>query len=180
MPVRSQISYCSQLWRPQLIKDINILERIQLRATKYILNDYASSYTLRLSKLHLLPLMYYYELQNVIFLVKSLKSPADNFNIHRYVTFARGNTRSASNQKLTHPRTSSTVQQHFYRIARLYNYLPVNDLSLSTDTIKHCLTNYFWSHFTYNFNPERACTFHLLCPCHHCCKEPIPTNFNQL
>ena len=101
--VRLQISYCSQLWRPQLIKDINVLERIQHRATKYTLNDYASSYKLRLSKLHLLPLMYYYELQDVMFLVKSLKSPADNFNIHRYVTFARGNTRSASNQKLTHP-----------------------------------------------------------------------------
>ena len=32
--VRSQLLYCSQLWRPQLIRDINILERIQQRATK--------------------------------------------------------------------------------------------------------------------------------------------------
>jgi len=126
--------------------------------------------------------MYYYELQDVMFLIKSLKSPTDNFNIYRYITFARGKIRSGSNQKLTHPRTPSKVQQHYYfnRIARLYNYLPVIDLSLSTDTIKHRLTNHFWSYFTNYFNPEKACTFHLLCPCHCCCKDPISTNFKYL
>ena len=33
--VRSQLTYCSQLWRPHLIKDIQILERVQCRATIY-------------------------------------------------------------------------------------------------------------------------------------------------
>ena len=32
--VRSQILYCSQVWRPSLIKHINTLERIQRKATK--------------------------------------------------------------------------------------------------------------------------------------------------
>ena len=32
--VRSQLSYCSPIWRPHLIKDIVSLERIQRRATK--------------------------------------------------------------------------------------------------------------------------------------------------
>ena len=180
--VRSQLLYCSQLLRPQLIRDITALERIQRRATKYILNDYTSSYKLRLEQLHLLPLMYHYKLQDILFLIKSLKSPTDNFNIYNYITFARGNTRSGINQKLNHPRTSSVTQHHFYfnRIARLYNYLPVIDLSLSTNTIKYRLTNYLWSHFTNNFNPERACTFHLLCPCHRCSRAPLSTNFNKL
>ena len=56
--VRSQMLNCSQLWRPQLIKDINILERVQRRATKYILYDYTSSYKSRLQQLQMLPLMY--------------------------------------------------------------------------------------------------------------------------
>ena len=34
--VRSQLLYFSQLWRPQLIKDIQNVERIQYRATKFI------------------------------------------------------------------------------------------------------------------------------------------------
>ena len=56
--VRSQLIYCSQLWRPFLIKDIMILERVQRRATKFILNDYTSPYKSRLTQLNLFPLMY--------------------------------------------------------------------------------------------------------------------------
>ena len=35
--VRSQLTYASQIWRPNLLKDISALERIQRPATKYIL-----------------------------------------------------------------------------------------------------------------------------------------------
>ena len=35
--VRSQLMYCSQIWRPNLVQDIQLLERVQRRATKYIL-----------------------------------------------------------------------------------------------------------------------------------------------
>ena len=37
--VRSQHTYCSQAWRPHLIKDIKTFERVQRRARKFILND---------------------------------------------------------------------------------------------------------------------------------------------
>ena len=56
--IRSQMMYCLQLWRPQLIRDISSLERVQRRATKYLLGDYTSSYKSRLLQLNLLPLMY--------------------------------------------------------------------------------------------------------------------------
>ena len=65
--VRSQLLYCSQLWRPQLLKDIFILEHVQHRATKFILNDYRLPYKDRLEQLHLLPFMYTYELNDLIF-----------------------------------------------------------------------------------------------------------------
>ena len=35
--IRSKLFYCSQLWRPQLLRDIICLERVQRRATKFIL-----------------------------------------------------------------------------------------------------------------------------------------------
>ena len=67
-PVRSQLMYCSQLWRPNLIKDISCLECEQCRATKYILNNFSSDYKTHLLKLNLLPLMYIYELNDILFL----------------------------------------------------------------------------------------------------------------
>jgi len=39
--VRSHITYCSMTWRPNLIKNI---EKIQRRVTKFILNDYSCNY----------------------------------------------------------------------------------------------------------------------------------------
>ena len=53
-----QLTYCSQLWNPYLIKDTVIPEKIQRQATKFILSDYVSDYKTRLLKLDLLPLMY--------------------------------------------------------------------------------------------------------------------------
>jgi len=100
--VRSQLQYCSILWRPQLVKDITTIERIQRRATKYILQVYNSSYK---SRLNLLPLMYYFELHDIMFFVKSLQSPTDNLNIYDHITFARGPTRSGLHHKLTHSRS---------------------------------------------------------------------------
>ena len=49
--------------------------RSTYRATKFILNDYESSYKTRLKQLHLLPLMYVFEFNDLMFLVKSLKEP---------------------------------------------------------------------------------------------------------
>ena len=56
--IRSQLLYCTQIWRPHLMKDILTIERVQRRATKYILNDFTSCHKTRLLKLNLLPLMY--------------------------------------------------------------------------------------------------------------------------
>ena len=54
--VRSQLVYCSQVWRPHLVKDIKLLEDVQRRASNFILNDYTSDYKTRLLQLSLLPL----------------------------------------------------------------------------------------------------------------------------
>ena len=100
--VRSQLIYCSQLWRPHLLKDIITLERIQRRATKFILNDYQSSYRFRLVKLHLLPLMYFFELYNIIFVIKSLKNPTISFNICDRICKKGSYTRTTSTHRFHH------------------------------------------------------------------------------
>ena len=81
--VRSHLCYCSQIWRPNLIKDITNLECIQRKATKFILNDYASDYKSRLEALQMLPLTLWFELQDIMFLVKCLQDQTDTLNINR-------------------------------------------------------------------------------------------------
>ena len=133
--VRSQLSYCSQLWRPRLMKDIVCLEKVQRRASKYILGDRESDYRSRLITLNLLPLMYWLELQDLIFCVKSLQSPSDNFNIRNYVQFSTSSTRS-SGCKLLYKTSCSSTTRHFYlnRIVLLWNASPPIDISLSLVT----------------------------------------------
>ena len=60
--IRSQMSYCSQVWRPSQIKDIRMLEGVQCRATTFIVgrNHSDLNYRARLIKLNLLPLTYMY------------------------------------------------------------------------------------------------------------------------
>ena len=79
--VRSQLVYCSQVWRPYLVKDIKLLEDVQHQASKFILNDYTSDYKIRLLQLSLLPLSMIYKLNDICFLVKSIKQPSSSFNI---------------------------------------------------------------------------------------------------
>ena len=85
---------------------------------------------------------------DILFFIKSLKSPTPAFNIHDYVTFNISTTRSGSFNKLIHNFASTNHTRHFYfnRITRLWNSLPVIDLNLSTSTIKSKLYHYFWTH----------------------------------
>ena len=168
--VKSKLSYCSQLWRPRLIKDIRNFERIQRRATKFILQDYSLDYKTRLLSLNLLPLMHWYELQDMMFLVKCFKNPMDNLIIHDYVEFVTSTTRASSNGKLRHKFCRLSTPRHFYfnRIVRLWNLFPRIDLSLSLPSIKHLLLNHLWSNFCSNFDANNVCSFHLLCPCAKC------------
>ena len=180
--VRAQLTYCSQLWRPYLIKDIIVLERVQRRATKFVLNDYQSSYRSRLLTLNLLPLMYLFEIYDIIFFIKSLKNPTSSFNIYNFIEFHSSSSRLSKANKLTHQRFSNLITRHFFfnRVPRLWNTLPVIDISLPTSVIHSRLNKYFWNHFVNNFDSTNPCTFHLLCPCSRCTSIPRSPNFQNL
>ena len=65
------------------MKDITQLERVQRTATKYIVQDRNQDYKSRLIALQLLLLMYWFELLNIMFLVKCIKQPDESFNLSR-------------------------------------------------------------------------------------------------
>ena len=123
--VKSQISYCCQLWWPQLIKHIQSLERIQRKATKYILNNYSNNYKSRLLELRTLPLMYWLEIQDIMLLIRNLKDTSDANDLHKYIKFINKRTR-ANGVKLEHKFVRLTTTRNFFfiRIVRLWNALP--------------------------------------------------------
>lgn len=169
--IRSQLIYCSQVWRPHLVKDIKLLENVQRRATKFILNDYTSDYKTRLLKLQLLPLSMIYELNDICFLIKSIKQPSSSFNILKYISFSHNNTRSGSFLKLVQPLVLNTRHKHFFfiRITRLWNSLPPIDIySRSYNSTVTNIKSILWNHFISEFNPSNSCTFHYCCPCPKC------------
>ncbi len=131
--VKSHITYCSQLWRPRLIKDILSVERVQRKATKYILNNYSLDYKTRLERIHLLPLMYWLEMQDIMFLVKCLQDPNDTINIRSHISFSSTTTRAGSDNKLKYKYQRTSAGRHFYfnRVARLWNKFPATCLDLS-------------------------------------------------
>ena len=156
--------------RPYLLKDIIVLENVRRRGTKFILNDFTADYKTRLLSLNLLPLAMLYELNDILFFIKSLKKPTAAFHILDYVSFCSNSTRSASFTKLVNKsaRTNTINHSYFYRLPRLWNSLPPIDLSLSFYSIKRTLKQFFWDHFVNNFNSCNYCSFHYLCPCYKC------------
>ena len=178
--IRSRLMYCSQVWRPRLIKDIKTLELIQRRATKYILNDFSSSYKTRLTFLHMLPLMYMFELLDVLFMVKCFKQPDPSFPVFDFISIRNSSTRSGRSTKLVHLSSKSNLFHHsyFHRIVRIWNALPPIDITLSNATIKNKLKEFLWANFLNNFDSDIPCTYHFICPCNRCSNLPARTIFH--
>ena len=153
-------------------QDIVLLERVQRRATKWILSDFHSDYKSRLSALNLLPLMMTLELYDLSFFLKSFHSPTPNFNIMDFISFRSGSTRSSSLRKMRIPFNPSNRSRHFYfsRLPRLWNSLPLPTLDPSSSVSSNFLLikSTFMDKFTSTFDPSQPCTFHFYCPCGKC------------
>ena len=167
--IRSQLVYGYQLWRPMFIKDISSLKQLQRRATKFILQDYTSDYKSRLLSLNLLPLMMPYELNDIMFLSITLKKRSESFDILKYVALKTSNTRSGGH-KLVHIRPLNNTHRNLYflRIVRLWNALPILDLSLSVDILRNKVKKNLWSYFGPNLVSNNPCSYHFICPCNLC------------
>ena len=174
--------YCSVLWKPYLIKHIQQIECIQRQATKYILNDYTSDYKSCLLKLHILPLMYTLDLNNIMFFIKNLKTRHDGFDIKSYILFVTGNSHLATSNKLQPNRSTDMMANNFYfnRLPRLWNALPIIDINPHPDNIKQKLLHYFWNHFEATFDSSNTCNLSFQCCCSKCNNQPTTTNFNIL
>ena len=89
--VRPILEYCTTLWNPQAKNLIEAIERIQRRATNFIINNHHrlnplyKNYKIRLAELNFLPCTYRRELMDITMLIRSLNTDngfntADIFN----------------------------------------------------------------------------------------------------
>ena len=79
--VRSYIGCASEVWAPSTIGSITKIESLQRRAIKFILTPHwqeGISYHERLSRLNLLPLIYWHEVKDLIFY---FKCPAGHYTL---------------------------------------------------------------------------------------------------
>ena len=129
-------------------------------------------------KLNMLPLMYYYDLSDILFFIKSVKFPSSHFDIKDYVNFCNHSTRSTTSN--TYSSTNKQKNHYFNRSPKIYNALPILDCNSPFNTIKAALKKYFWKNVITNFNNDDLCTYHFVCPCYDCSKLPQPTNFTSL
>ena len=97
--------------------------------------------------------MYIFEILDIMFLIKSSKFPSNGFNINHFISFSSSGTRTCG-VKLIHNISSTNKQRNFYfvRICRLWNALPIIDLTLPIHIIKKHLKMLYWNHFNGNFD----------------------------
>ena len=177
--VRCHLAYCPQIWRPHLVQDSRAIERLQRRATKYIIAadmDYKS----RLANLSLLPLTLWLEFLDILLLIKLLQNPPDNFNVSNFIVPASSRESSHLNLKPVNaqiPRLNSTRHYYFNRVIRIWNTLPPLDLELSLTTLKKKIHSTFWDYFTTNYCIHLPCTWYICCPCTTCITSQAHVSF---
>ena len=86
-PYRVKLHLYTTLVKPSIVysyskADLNQIERIQRKATKYILNDYVSDYPTRLHNSKLLPLSFIKDINDLCFLYKCTQ--CTQFHRYRY------------------------------------------------------------------------------------------------
>ena len=147
-----------------------MLGTVQKQSTKFILHDYTSNYKSRLIQLNLLPSMYWYDLQNLLFLNKCMNNPPDNISlVPKFISHTSTNTRSGHHRRLQyHYRCTSAARHFYFRVVKLWNTLPPINITLSYTSIKHFLTDILWKRFLLNFDPTNPCTYQPICSCCHC------------
>ena len=174
--VRSQLVYCSQIWSPQSIKLILDIERIQRRATKFILSlpfQTIVTYKDRLLMTGLLPLTYWHEYLDLVYVYKSLLMSSDaNITIKPASRVTRRNDFPEQITLNILRANTLTFQNSFYcRAPRIFNCLPphLRKSNMSISQFKSHLLNHYRSVTELVYDVEVPQTFKTICvKCHSC------------
>ena len=170
--VRPHLGYATQIWAPQSIKLTSKLERIQRRATRFILNlPYSStiSYNSCLQTLNLLPICYWHELLDLVFFFKITHGlvNVDSSVLPDVRKYRRTRSTTTNIKKYIPKKCKTTTYQKSFlvRACRIWNCLADElDYSLVTLTLfKSVLFNYYKTSWVTSFDCEDPRTFKTVC-----------------
>ncbi len=171
--VRNNFAYASQVWSPQTIKLIEDIEKVQRRATKYILNlGFITNvpYTTRLLQLDLLPLTFWHEYLDLVLLYKIINGYTYIDNSARPTMAGSGITRSESNEnviKFSIPFANTVTFQtsYFIRACKTWNTLScdLRHRDIGLNTFKSKLKTYYKHALSKVYNCDDPRTWKSIC-----------------
>jgi hypothetical protein len=171
--VRSQLCYGSQVWAPQSVNLIKRTERVQRRATKYILDlpfFCEVSYNQRLDMLDLIPVCYWHEFLDMVFFFKCTHGMiVINNDLLPTIQNRERATRSTDPNCLmftTNKCKTTTYQKSFLtRSTRVWNILPkgLTDKNTTFNGFKSGLLKYYKSALRNVYDAEDPRTWKSIC-----------------
>ena len=162
MPI---ISYASPAWYPN-IGNKRKLEASQKAACRWILSDYESPYRILLSKLKILPITYYLEINDLLFLSKVVNGYYDtDWSSHYTLITPSRPTRHGPPQifDVKRPRLAKTAERYFHRVPLLANNLLI-DIT-DAQGLKQKLIALYWHTFHTSYDELNPCTWTARCTC---------------
>ena len=173
--VRSHLGYATQVWAPQSIELVCNMERIQRRASKFILNlpfHCQRSYKDRLIQLNLLLLTYWQEYPDMVFLFKVVTGRVEiNPTVTPWTRAPTRTSRHTSNPDTTlcpirYCKTTNLSKIVFNRTSRIWNALTA-DLGLSVacslSSFKAVLYGYYKQALVASYIPDDSRSFKSVC-----------------
>ena len=170
--IRSGLLYGSTVWYPNKACK-KLLEGVQRRATKYILNDFESSHKQRLHEVKLVPLLYFKEYKDKCF------HGYYNIDIRAHVTMSSNTQRSTCSTmddlkiSINNARTEKAMEYFFNRVVKPWNKLPHNIRSMHCTyneilPFKNWLMNHYKHPTVTYFDVDNICTWDSFCRCPRC------------
>jgi hypothetical protein len=174
--VRSQLEYATIIWAPFTKQNMELIERVQRRATKYICCNRLLRYKDRLLMTNLLPLTFRREVLDCQYTLKARSGVLGRFSYDLCAERTRRlNCRlDADHTKLPIKKVTSETFAHFFsnRIAHVWNSLPSHLRRMvfvpKSLRFRQLINHEFISRVENQFNSDNTCTWVYKCRCPTC------------
>ena len=172
--VRSHFAYSCQVWSPQYVSLILDMEKVQRRATRFIMSlPYQSEtcYKDRLLKTGLLPLSYWHEYLDLMYFFKAILRNDQNITTKLRNRVTRSEINNGISIKIPRVNTLTYQNSYYNRTPRIFNSLPPNirGSDVTIGQFKSYLLKYYHKMTELVYDFEVPQTFKTVCvKCHSC------------